>query len=58
MGLVFQTIAGFKGPTDDAKANRKKHKSHSQADTDTDIRSLVKTPTKAADQVHHWIEQS
>src|ERR1700723_4590748 len=56
--LILEPIPCLEYPSDQSEANHEKAHRHSQADADADIGGAVKTPAKAADQVHDGIEEA
>src|SRR5690606_18518693 len=54
---AFQPVAGAKHPVHGSQAQRQEAEGHAQADADRYVGNAVEAPAKAADQVHHRVEQ-
>jgi len=54
---VSNLVPSLKHPPYKSQADDKKAKRHANTHADVHIGDAVETPAKAADQIHHWIEQ-
>jgi len=54
---VSNLVSSLKNPPYESQADDEKAKRHANTRSDMHIGNAVEAPAKAADQIHHWIEQ-